>query len=485
MSHAATGVVIAIVTTAAFAPLALSVREGRPAAHEAPSPKLPETLDVVAIDAWLAAQPGRMHAVGLSVAIVSDGEIVLQKGYGKASRETGAAVDEHTEFALGSITKQFTCAAALLLEQDGKLSFDDPVAKYFPQLARANDITLADLGAHVAGYPDNYPLDFLDDRFRHPADTDAVLQQYAGGKLDFEPRTRWSYSNTGFLLLGRVVEKVSGMPLGQFLAKRVFEPLGMADTHLEPPAGTPGLAQGYTSFALGDPEKAEREAPGWIGGAGALYASAGDLARWNVALMQGRVLEPASVARMTTPRTLPDGRSTEYGCGLGTGRREGETTWGHSGAVNGFLAYSTMLPRTTSSVVVLSNYDQVDAGATIRKKLVDLLFQAHDTRPPVVHGPPAKEAARDMFAQLQSGTVDRAHIGKEYGELLTEERVRATAARLGPFGPPKEVTVERRSERGGMEVAQVTFVFERRKLSGTMFRSPDGVVQQLLVVDDE
>src|SRR6185295_12921177 len=146
-----------------------------------------------------------------------------------------------TLFAIGSVSKQFTSAAVLLLAEEGKLSARDPVAKYYPTLTRAKEITLLDLMNHVSGYPDYYPLDFLDRRMKKPIDPDELLRQYAGGKLDFEPDSRYSYSNTGYILLGRVVEKVSGESLGAFLTRRIFKPLGMDHSFYELASADPRL----------------------------------------------------------------------------------------------------------------------------------------------------------------------------------------------------------------------------------------------------
>src|SRR5581483_2620276 len=130
---------------------------------------------------------------------------------------TPTPVDESTLFGLGSVTKQFTAAAALLLAERGKLSVNDRVAKYYPGLTRANAITLLDLMNHVSGYTDYYPLDFVDRRMLAPIAPDDLIRDYAGARLDFEPGTRWSYSNTGFVLLGRILERASGEPLGAFM----------------------------------------------------------------------------------------------------------------------------------------------------------------------------------------------------------------------------------------------------------------------------
>src|SRR5207253_10781520 len=130
-------------------------------------------------------------------------------------------------FGIGSVTKQFTSACVLLLAEDGKLAVTDKVSKYYPKLTKADDITLYDLMAHLSGYPDYYPLDFVDRRMFKPIELDNLIDEYAIGKLDFEPRTRWSYSNTGYIILGRLIEKVTGEPYENFLQKRILKPLGM------------------------------------------------------------------------------------------------------------------------------------------------------------------------------------------------------------------------------------------------------------------
>ena len=256
----------------------------------------PKTFDLAAIDAYVAAQVREQGYAGLSLAIMRDGKVVLAKGYGKRLLEEKAAVEPDTAFAVGSVTKQFTCACILLLAEEGKLSIDDKVAKYEPKLTRAGDITLHDLMTHISGYPDFYPLDFVDRRLVKPILPEALLAEYAGAKLDFEPGERWSYSNTGYTLLGHVVAKVSGKPFGQFLKDRILDPLGMTHSAFEPGPEIRGQTKGYTSFALGPLEPAEPEASGWLYSAGGLWASAPDLARWDLALMEGRVLSPNRTA---------------------------------------------------------------------------------------------------------------------------------------------------------------------------------------------
>ena len=445
-------------------------------------PALPARFDVADIDAYVAAQVVSRKIVGAQLVIVRDGEVALSRAYGLASLETRAPVTPDTAFGIGSITKQFTCAAALLLEDDGKLSLDDRVAAHYPDLTRAADIRLDDLGAHLSGYPDYYPLDFVDRRMRQPTTPDEVIRRYATGALEFEPRTRYSYSNTGFIVLGRVVEKVSGAPLGELLRKRVFAPLGMTRTSFAPPPGTPGLAAGHLSFALGDPRPVAPESAGWLHAAAGMYASAGDLARWDLALMGGKLLSAKSLARMTSARSLENGRSTDYGCGIGVRRTGGETVLSHSGAVAGFLTYNTLVPRTRSAVILLVNTEGGSPG-DLSQQLVGLLL-GPTTHVPEVTGPPASEVALALLHQMQEGQMDRSRLSPEMAAYLDDARLQEAAPRLRALGEPKSVDITERRARGGMEVTGIRFAFPDRTVKALLYRMPDGIVHEFLLLRD-
>jgi CubicO group peptidase (beta-lactamase class C family) len=442
-------------------------------------PTAPTTFDVAAIDSFVGETVQRRGVVGLALTLIRDGKVVLARSYGKRSLSDGSAVEVDTPFAIGSLTKQFTCAAVLLLAEEGKLSLSDRVAKYYPELTRASDITIHDLLTHVSGYPDYYPLDFIDRRMQHPIEPDALLRQYAGRPLDFEPGTRWSYSNTGYILAGRIVEKVSGEAFGRFLSARIFKPLGMEHSSFEPPPQSPGLAQGHSAFALGEPEVVATEAAGWLHAAGGMYASAPDLGRWDLALAEGKLLKPQSFQQMTMPRLLVDGKSTDYGCGLGVGRRSGETVLRHTGAINGFHAYNVLVPRTHSALVVLVNDDKFDA-APLSETLLSLLVK-EDGQLPKVAGPPVRDAALAMLHQLQAGSIDRSQLGEEFALVVSDEQVRRAAPRLKALGEPTSIDVESIAERGGMEQSSLRLNFKSGAVRVSLFRSVDGKVQQYLL----
>lgn len=448
-------------------------------AHAALAP--PDVFDAKAIDAFVAATVKENDLPGVSVTVVKDGDVVLAKGYGWRSLADRQPVTPETMFAIGSITKQFTCACVLLLAEEGKLSVEDPVAKYYPNLTRANDITLLDLMNHVSGYPDYYPLDFVDRRMLRAIEPDELLRQYAGGKLDFEPGSRYSYSNTGYILLGRVVEKVSGEPFGAFLSRRILQPLGLAHTTYEPKRGDARLAQGYTTFALGGPEPTAPEAGGWIGAAGGIYSTPSDLAKWNLALVGGKLLRPESYQLMTHPRRLTNGKVSEYGCGLGVRLQGNRQVLAHNGAVSGFVAWSATIPSTRSSVIMFCNQD--GGLGTMPGQVFGLLLKDPANVPPI-RGAPAAETVKEIFAAWQKGRVDRTRFGEEFNVYLTDERIAGAARRLNGYGSPRQAEVLSAAERGGMEVTTTRLTFKKGKLKVLMYRMPNGRIEQFFIYPD-
>ena len=450
-------------------------------------------LDSPGLDACVRAEMKTQGLVGLSLAVVQNGRLLDVQGYGRA-RQDGPPVRPDTRFAIGSLTKQFTAACVLLLAEDGKLSVTDPVSKYYPTLTRASDIRLLDLMNQVSGYHDYYPLDFFEPRMAQPTTPEALLTEYATRPLDFAPGTHWSYTNTGYLILGRIVEKVSGESFGAFLQRRILTPLGMTHTTFQPAADAADLAQGYTRFALGPPQPAAREADGWMFSAGALYSTPADLAKWDGALMTGRVLRPASYRQMTTPRLLQNGLPTGYAAGLFVESTDGQVVLSHAGNVSGFVAENVLVPGTRSALIVLGNADYGSADGL--RRFVEPFLLAHppagpapDTPPlppdvmpiPKVSGPPAVAVAGQMFRALQQGVVDRSRLGADYNTFLSPLKLHVGATSLRPWGAPVSLTVQDTEERGGLEVSILGLTFGQGDLKGLLYRAPDGQVQEFLV----
>jgi len=239
------------------------------------------------IDAIASKALADTGAPSVSIAIVKDGKIAYAKAYGNARLEPATPAQPDMRYCIGSVSKQFLAGAILLLVQDGKLSLDDRVARFLPSLRRASGITIRQLLSHTSGYQDYYPLDYVAPFMQQPVTAGGILERWAMKALDFDPGTEWQYSNTNYVVAGRILEKVTGMPLMAFLESRIFRPLGMQspvdlDVH---PLSSPDAA-GYTRFGLGPPHAVPPEAPGWLYAAGELAMTARDLALWDQSLME-------------------------------------------------------------------------------------------------------------------------------------------------------------------------------------------------------
>ena len=464
-------------TAAPSAPDAAPAPVTTPAVVRAPALA---SLSPADLDRYVAAIVEAQHAVGVTVGVMHQGQVIFAKGYGTANVAAKTPVAPDTLFAIGSVTKQFTCAVALQLQQEGKLSFDDPVAKYAPALTRAADITVRDLAGMVSGYRDYYPLDFVDRPMATARPSAAIITEFASRPLDFAPRSRYSYSNTGYLLLGRIVELAGGEPFAAALERRLIAPLGLRHTRYEPARGGPGMAEGYTPLGLGPVEPAIPEGAGWIGAAGGLWSTPTDLLAWDLALMDGKVLAPASWAVMTTPRTLTDGRSSGYGCGQSIRDRGPVLVVQHGGGVSGFGSRNAFIPASRSGVAVIANVDW--AGGVldaIESAVLAKLMPAADA--PVVTGPRATEVALQLLAQIRAGGVDRRLLGDEYSAFLTPERLAVMSQSLVAAGEVSDVVPGAIRERGGMEVSSVRVVLGTTPATTLMYRTPDGKVQEFLV----
>ena len=338
------------------------------------------------IDKVAAAAVAAGESPGLELAVVKDGQAVLVKGYGSANLEQHVPVANDSVFRIGSVTKQFTAAALLLLAEEGKVSLQDTLAKYYPNFPRANDITLDEMLHHTSGIH-NYTAEpnFAVDGMIHRG-TDEMVEFI--GKLpktqDFEPGTNWSYSNSAYFILGGVVEKAAGAPLAQVFKSRLFTPLGMNHSALDDETEiVAGRARGYSGAGPGKFTNAPFISMSIPGGAGSVRSTAGDLARWNAALYGGKLLKPDSLAAMLTPGRLSNGESSgaaiakmmaaagapasgnrEYGYALFLSQVEGHRKIDHGGGIYGFSASLSEFPDDKTTVVVLSNAIGKDVGVS-------------------------------------------------------------------------------------------------------------------------
>ncbi|MBZ5584270.1 MAG: beta-lactamase family protein, partial [Acidobacteriia bacterium] len=273
-------------------------------------PRLDARIDAAVRDAL--RQSG---APSVSVAVVVEGRLAYAQAFGYSSLAPRRAATARTRYAVGSISKQFTAAALLLLQEEGKLSLDDKVSQYFPDLTRAGEITLRQLLSHTSGYEDYAPQDYIIPAWTKATTPQQILDGWARKPLNFDPGARWQYSNTNYVLAASIFEKVSGQKLVAFLRDRIFGPLDMQSAGAWNPGGEEE-ARAYTRFALGPPRPVAREAAGWYFGAGELAMTPSDLARWDIAFLQKKILSAKSYEEFTREARLNGGGPTRYALGL-------------------------------------------------------------------------------------------------------------------------------------------------------------------------
>ena len=293
---------------------------------------------------------------GAAVLVARDGKIVFQGGFGFADIEKKTPITPETRFRIGSISKQFTAAAVLRLAEQGKLSLDDTLDKYFPDFPHGGEVKLRLLLTHTSGlhsYTDK--PDFIG-RVKEPIEPAKLIEWFKNDPPDFAPGKGFHYNNSAYFLLGEIVAKVSGKPFGDHLQETIFEPLGMKDTGIYVNSAPPtGMARSY-SFTNGKIEPALDWDMSWAGGAGALYSTVGDLFRWNEALFGGKVLNEASFKAATTPVELAaDIDGMNYGYGLMILDIKRLPAIGHGGGLNGWSTDLLRLPEQHCTVVVLTN----------------------------------------------------------------------------------------------------------------------------------
>jgi CubicO group peptidase (beta-lactamase class C family) len=280
------------------------------------------------------------------VAVQRDHHLIYESGYGYANVALKIPFGRDTRFPIGSVSKQFTAAAILLLQQDGKLKTSDYLRLYYPDApASWNNITLRNLLTQTSGIPD---FDFGRVYRDSPHRPEELLRDVLDKPLEFQPGAKFEYVNVNYMLLGAVVERVSGQPFCQFVRDRIFRPLRLKQTGCASNIHVLRIAYGYRPSSHG-PVAFEDNDLGSLAGAGSLYSSADDLIRWTEALYEGRVLSKASLTEMTTP--FLDG----YGYGLRIDGEGAQLDISHNGVVDGFFACLDYLPATRTTVVVFSN----------------------------------------------------------------------------------------------------------------------------------
>jgi D-alanyl-D-alanine carboxypeptidase len=405
----------------------------------------------LAIDAAVTRILKATEVPSASIAIVTEGKLDYARAYGD-QRLDGSTATTTARYPIASISKQFTAAALLLLVEDGKMSLDDKVAKYLPTLTGADTVTIRELLGHTSGYRDYWPQDFQFEAMTKPTTPEDIIDRWAKTPLDYTPGTKWQYSNTGYIIAGRIFEKVAKERLQSFEQRRLFKPLGM-DVVL-----ATGLSQmdarGTTRYALGPVRPGPGESDGWVFAAGDLAMTASELAKWNIARLTRVVLIPESWQVQET-NVAPADAGLKYGLGVAIDAVGQHQRIQHNGGFTGYLSSNRVYPADRAAITVFINAGFSNSQDAIADAIEAIVFDdADETR-----------QVQSVFNMLRTGQIDRSRFTDNGNFYFSSTVVTDYRASLTPLGEPTRI--ERRGTkglRGGLTVERYIFTFPDRKL---------------------
>lgn len=450
----------------------------------------PTSVRADAIDDYIHAEMAQQNVPGLSLAIMREGQIVRTQGYGFANLEHSVPVRPDTVFKTGAIGMQFTATAVMFLVEDGKLQLDDSIRKYLPNVPRSwAPITIRQLLNHTSGLPitpnGEFGTNYTDDE---------LLGIIAKQELNFPAGTRWHFSYADYVVLGFLVNKVSGEFHVDFLTKRLFKPLNMQTARLmDDIAIIPNRAAGY---AVRDGELRNAE---WVspaansGGDGALYLSALDFVNWDAGLLKGAFLKPESWAEIARPARTASGRTYPYGFGWHQEHSAGQDVWFHAGSWLGFQAFTIRYLGDKLTVVVLANGEKGNPAKIARHVagMLDAKFAQAPGAPIEDREPQVTAALKNVLQQIAAGKADYsafAFVSKqEFAETMTGYGPgTGYQALVQPLGALQEIGLFDRNEVGDDQLYHYRARYEKGVIDVRLGLAPNGRIGtlELIPVDD-
>ncbi|GGO73003.1 serine hydrolase domain-containing protein [Bowmanella pacifica] len=335
---------------------------------------------------------------GLSVRLEQQGKLIFTGAAGVSNLETGKPLSREDVFQIGSVTKQFTAAAILMLQEQGKLSVKDNVKKHLPAFAH-NNITIEQLLSHTSGLADYFTEADVTDHWHQYTDIDQIIEKISAIEINAAPGEQYQYSNVGYLYLGKIIESVSGESYAGFLQKHIFTPLEMHSSFVMTQGDSLKQVVGYTQNRgqkdhFTQPFKVDRS---WMYAAGAIASTVANMGKWQQALMTGKVISPNSYKLMTTKAALANGEEVDYGFGINISPIAGQPSFHHEGQVPGFMAWSVYLPKSDLYAVALSNNDAAHPGPA----LLDMMAIQLGLSPQPVSAEQASSVASNLLGKYR------------------------------------------------------------------------------------
>ncbi len=430
-------------------------------AQKAASMKL-STQEVQAIHSFVTGDMARNHIPGVAVGVYRMGTVLLAKGYGLANVELDVPVKPETVFESGSVGKQFVAAAVMLLAEEGKLSLDDSITKYFPTAPESwKPILVKNLLSHTSGLPDYDSRALAGPRgpfyLRLDFTENQLLKKIEAFSPEWAPGTRWQYSNTNYVLLGILIHKVSGMPYAEFLREKIFGPLGMKSTRVISQRDIiPNRASGYQIDGGGQLRNQAWVSPTFDSTAdGSLYINVVDMAKWDAALYGTRLLSQSSLDRMWTVYRLNGGKPNpgDYGFGWEIRSQNGHRLLEHSGAWQGFSCDISRYPDDKLTVVVLTNLGgahsdpaymaHVIAGLVDAPLLPAKLSAVSDTRPEI------KTKLENFLSTVVAGRDARPLMSASFARIITPTVIKQAQQKISALWPGGALTLVKRITQPG------------------------------------
>ena len=433
---------------------------------------LPATADVQTakrIDADVEAILRRTGTPGATILVAKHGQVIYRHAYGVVDRKSRRPATADTEYEIGSITKQFTAAAIVQLEEAGKLHLDDKLSTYLPDAPHAAEVTLRQLLSHTSGMPEY--LDAVDaaKAISQPASFDKLMSYIAGKPLDFPPGSHWSYSNTGYLLAGRVIEVVSHESYWHYVQTHLLDPAAMTHTFtVADEERLPHMATGYDrETGKVEPARTISASVGWA--AGFLVSTIDDLEKWNRALRSGKIIAPRDYASMSTSlRTAQD--ETGYGLGLFVDSIDDQPRVGHTGGSLGFTTADEYFPRQDMQIIAFTNLvAKPEPGETITTAIFEDLnpaIAAAAMRPSTGEDVIVTARTKAYFAQLQAGDRDSPYLAANLSSKMKAGLAKRLAEEFKGYGQPTAFVFKGTHEDAGVVFYQYVIRFG----SGSMLK---------------
>ena len=410
---------------------------------------------------------------GAVVGVSRDGRLIYVRGFGKRNIATNEPVTAETRFEIGSMTKQFTAAEILQLQEAGKLSIDDKLSKYLPSFPHASEVTLRNLLNQTSGMPDYVDDQLLLSPVVSTEPTHEELMARIIGPLHFIPGTKWEYSNSNYLALGWVVERVSGMPWEQYTRTNLFSRAHMTHSgFLNDESKMPDAATGYNSGV--DDKGPLKLSPiltsGWAGGAGAIVSTVADINSWNDALQNGRIVSATDYRLMTTPADLPNKAALPYGMGLARDLVDGHVRVWHNGGTGGAHTMDACFPNDHVCVIAFENTAGGDpeslTTAVFEAVVPEASFAAAQAAPG--ENAAVTTRARSLYDQLMHNSIDDTKLTREFQMHLTPELRAQIAASLTQLGEPRRVIYKGKTQDGTVTTYSYRFEYAASALMFTI-----------------